>query len=84
MTGSPTYFLAGNIAKQKWCHFEAIIRCRENEDLARRNVEKIKERGLGRNYYDIPVIEPLVYVIPNLRYLLPINKHNALTPPGVF
>ena len=47
LTGSPTYFLAGNIAKQKWCHFEAIIRCRENEDLARRNVEKIKERGLG-------------------------------------
>jgi CRISPR/Cas system-associated exonuclease Cas4 (RecB family) len=82
LTCGPTYFLAGNIAKQKWCHFEAIIRCRENEDLARRNVEKIRENGWGRNYYDVPVVEPLVYVIPNLRSLLPINKPNVRTPPG--
>lgn len=82
MTGCPTFFLAGNIAKQKWCHFEAIIRCRENEDIARRNVEKIKERGNGCNYYNLPVVEPSVWVIPNLKSFLPINKPGSLTPPG--
>jgi CRISPR/Cas system-associated exonuclease Cas4 (RecB family) len=83
LTGSPTFFLAGNIAKQKWCHFESIIRCRENEEIARRNVEQIKERGGGSNYYEIPVVEPSVYVIPNLKSLLPINsKSGFLTPPG--
>lgn len=77
MTGCPEYFLTTDIAKQYWCHFESIIRCRENEELARLHVEEVKKRSQGGNFYDIPIVEKTFYVIPKLKSLVPLTTQKT-------
>ncbi|MHB1043009.1 MAG: hypothetical protein ACYC0Q_09250 [Eubacteriales bacterium] len=73
MSGSPEYLLISDIAKQYWCHFESIIRCRDNEELARLQVEEVKKRSQGGNSYDVPPVEKSFYVIPRLKSLVPLT-----------
>lgn len=82
MTGCPAYFFISDIAKQYWCHFESVIRCRDNEELAREQVEGIRKRSQGENYHDLPVVERSFFVIPKSKSLVPLSGHKTAVPAG--